>query len=74
MVGFSDYCKCGWYSEDYKSTFWLFIKPIASVVGITKTITVPFGCLLRLVSVVGITKTLTVPFGCFLRLLLVWLV
>ena len=33
---------------------------IVSVVGIAKTIRVPFGCLLRLVSVVGITKTLTV--------------
>jgi hypothetical protein len=30
------------------STFWLFIQIIVSVVGITKTITVPFGCLLRL--------------------------
>jgi hypothetical protein len=26
----------------------LFIKTIVSVVGITKTITVPFGCLFRL--------------------------
>jgi hypothetical protein len=60
LVGFSDYCKCGRYSEDNKSTFCLFIKIIASVAGITKTITVPFGCLLRLVSVVGIAKTLTV--------------
>jgi hypothetical protein len=42
------------------------------VVGITKTITLHFGCLLRLVRVVGITKTLTVPFGCLLRLLLVY--
>ena len=47
----------------------MFIKTIVSVVGMTKKITVPFGCLLRLVSVVGITKTLTVPFGCLIRLL-----
>jgi hypothetical protein len=60
LVGFSDYCKCGRYSEDNKSTFCWFIKTIAIVAGITKTITVPFGCLLRLVSVVGITKILTV--------------
>jgi hypothetical protein len=41
------------------------------VVGIAKTITVPFGCLYRLyiVSVFGITKKITVPFGCLLRLL-----
>jgi hypothetical protein len=42
---------------------------IVSMVGITKTITVPFGCLLRLASVVGITKTITLPFGCLFRLL-----
>jgi hypothetical protein len=38
----------------------MFIKTFASVICIAKTITVPFGCLLRLVSVVGIPKPLTV--------------
>jgi hypothetical protein len=31
-----------------KSTFWLFIETIVCVIDITKTIAVPFGCLLRL--------------------------
>jgi hypothetical protein len=60
LVVYSDYCKCGRYNKDNNCTFWLFIQIIVSVAGITKTITVPFGCLLRLVGVVGITKTLTV--------------
>ena len=57
---------------DNKSTFWSFIKTITSVVGITKTITVPFGCLLRLVSVVGITKTLTVHWLFIKTIVIVW--
>jgi hypothetical protein len=31
-----------------KSTFWLFFQTIVIVVGIAKTITVSFGCLLRI--------------------------
>jgi hypothetical protein len=42
---------------------WLFILTLVSVVGITKTITVP------IVGVVGIPKTITVPFGCLFILL-----
>ena len=72
MVGYSDYCKCGRYSEDNKSTFWLFIKIIASVVGITKTLTVHWLFIKTIVSVVGMTKTITVPFGCLFTLLYLW--
>ena len=39
------------------------------MVGITKTITVPFWLFIKIiVRVVGITKTITVPFGCLFRL------
>jgi hypothetical protein len=38
----------------------MFIHIIVSLVDIMKTITLPFGCLLRLARVVGKTKTLTV--------------
>ena len=53
----------------------MFIQTIVGAVGITKTITLAIGCLIRLVGVVGITKTLTVhwlfiktitvPLGCY---------
>ena len=47
--------------------FYWFIKTIVSVVGITKTITVPF--IQIIVSVIGITKTITKSFGYLVRLL-----
>jgi hypothetical protein len=47
----------------------LIIQTIVSVVGIAKTIAVPFDCYSEYVSVVGVTKTITVPFGSLLRLL-----
>jgi glutathionyl-hydroquinone reductase len=48
LVVYSDYCRCGRYSSDNYSNFWLFIKIIVSVVGIAQTITITFGCLFRL--------------------------
>jgi hypothetical protein len=47
----------------------MFIKTIARVVGITKTLTVHWLFIKTIVSVVGMTKTITVPSGCLLRLL-----
>jgi hypothetical protein len=37
-----------WVRWANNTTFWLFIQIILIVFGVTKTITVPFGCLLRL--------------------------
>jgi hypothetical protein len=45
------------------------MKIIISVIGITKTLTVPFDFFHIIVSVVEVTKTITIPFGCLLRLL-----
>jgi len=39
---------CCRYNKDNNSTFWLFIQTVVGVVGITKTITVHFGGLFRL--------------------------
>ena len=48
----------------------MFIQIIVAVVGITKTITVPFRLFIQtIVSVVGLPKAMTVPFSCLLGLL-----
>ena len=56
-------------------TFWLFIKTIVNVVGMTKSVTVPchrffsfWQFIKTIVSVFCITKTITVTLGCLLRL------
>jgi hypothetical protein len=48
----------------------MFIQTMVGVVGINKTITVPFWLFIQtIVDAVGITKTITLSIGCLFTLL-----